>query len=274
MTFQSMGDLLPNGPTATDLGERTDECETHGPFRSTGFRYEIGKSRGYERWTRCPQCNLEAERAQVLAQQQARAAEQQTLLEDKLGSTAIPKKFLERTIDTFVVDTPEKARAKKSCQYYVDNFESMLSRGMGIVMSGSTGTGKSHLACGILMGILPAHVGVYTTFMGMLGMIRDTYEKGSKQSEREVIARLSRVPLLVIDEIGVQRGTDDEHVQLFGILNARYNDKLPTILLTNQDRDGLQVFVGDRLFDRITETTRWLDFNWSSYRATMREQNQ
>lgn len=275
MTFQSIGDLLPDGPVSTDLGQRQASCETHGPFTSSGMRMEIGRSKGFERWTHCPVCNAEERAKHKRDVAAAEAAQQQAHLAEMLGNAAIPPRFLGRTIDDFVAVSREQIFAKKTSLYYAQHFaDSMLPRGKGLVMSGQRGTGKSHLACGILQAILPGHVGVFTTFMGMLNMIRSTYAADSKQSERNVIDRLCRVPLLVIDEIGVQRGTEDEHLQLFGILNSRYNDKLPVILLTNQDREGLERFVGDRLYDRITETTRWLSFTWDSYRPTMREQDQ
>ena len=76
------------------------------------------------------------------------------------------------------------------------------------------------------------------------------------------------VPLLVIDEIGVQYGTDSEQTILFDVLDKRYRDMRPTILLTNQNTIGLKAFIGERAFDRLTETARWVAFDWPSHRRT------
>ena len=87
-----------------------------------------------------------------------------------------------------------------------------------------------------------------------------------------VIARFSEVPLLVIDEIGVQYGTDGEQTVLFEILDRRYREMMPTILLTNQGAEGLRTFIGDRSFDRLRENSRWVTFDWDSYRKQARSQ--
>jgi DNA replication protein DnaC len=46
----------------------------------------------------------------------------------------------------------------------------------------------------------------------------------------------------------------------------------PTILLTNQDKAGLKTFIGERAFDRLTETSRWIPFDWASYRLQARKE--
>lgn len=266
MAFQPIGDLL-SGPVSESLGQREDHCQLHGAFTTRGMRFLLGKRR--EHWSGCPACAGEVAEKERLARMQVDAAEQAVSLERMLGQTALPERFRDRTFDNYQVEAGNKlqARALGTCRKYVDVFDSkMLPEGTGLILMGQRGTGKSHLAGAILKGLLPRHVGVYTTFMAMLHSIRATYDKGSLVTERQVIERLSSVPLLVIDEIGVQRGTDDEHIQLFGIIDNRYGRKLPTILLTNQDEAGIERFVGDRLYDRLVETSHMVKFDWASHR--------
>jgi len=78
--------------------------------------------------------------------------------------------------------------------------------------------------------------------------------------------------LLVLDEIGVQYGTDGEQTILFDVLDRRYRDLKPSILLTNQDKAGFKQYIGERVFDRLTETSKWVAFDWQSYRATARRE--
>ena len=267
-SFQKIGELLGDVPISTSLGRQSRTCEQHGLFESEGLQINVGKNAGYQRWSGCPECVRRGEEDARQAELRKEARREAEKLKELLGYTAIPERFVGRTLDNYQATTPEQARALKVCRYYAQTFsDSMLPRGMGIIMSGKPGTGKSHLATAILQALLPGHVGVYTTFMGMMNMIRSTYDAGSQITERKVLEKLSKVSLLVIDEIGVQRGTEDEHLQLFGIIDARYSAKLPTIILTNQDRDGLAKFVGDRLYDRLMETSRWIDFSWDSYRT-------
>lgn len=57
--------------------------------------------------------------------------------------------------------------------------------------------------------------------------------------------------MIVIDEIGVQKGSDAERRILFSILENRMTDKYPTILISNLNAESLSDLIGERLYDRI-----------------------
>lgn len=253
------------------LGTRTSTCLKHGVFESIGRRFTTGKR--METWTSCPGCK-EDERAEADRKDaEAKAAWQREHLERLLNQTAIPQRFLDRTFDNWRVTNDGQLHAVKVAMEYVANFDSHHANGLSLVFSGAAGTGKSHLAAAILKGILPRHVGVYMTFMGMIRLIRETWRPDSKRTESQVIAELGTLPLLVLDEIGVQYGTEAEHTLLFEVMDRRYRDQKPSILLTNQDKDGFKRFVGDRVYDRMTETARWVSFDWGSYRTQARKEH-
>ena len=255
-----------------DLGEQERSCEKHGQYISSGKKFTVGKGR--EVWTMCPSCRDEMESMAETAKQELTLRSRQQELEKKLNQTAIPKRFLDRGFDNWVAANDAQVNALRIAQEYVANFDSHHANGKSLIFSGGPGTGKSHLATAILRGILPRHVGVYLTFMGMIRLIRETWHPSSTRKESEVIADLGTLPLLVIDEIGVQYGTDAEHTLLFEVMDRRYRDQLPTILLTNQDTAGFKRFVGDRVYDRLRETARWVSFDWDSYRARARRGQQ
>ena len=108
--------------------------------------------------------------------------------------------------------------------------------------------------------------------MEVIQHIRSTWRKDSEASEVDLLAEFGQVPLLVIDEIGMQYGTESEQNHLFDVLDRRYRDMMPTILLTNQNRDGFRQYVGDRIYDRMTECARWVPFPWESYRPIARKE--
>ena len=70
--------------------------------------------------------------------------------------------------------------------------------------------------------------------------------------------------------MGIQAGTDNEKAVLFDVVDRRYSEKRPTIFVTNLDADGLHEFVGDRIWDRLTEIVRWVPFTWGSQRPRAR----
>lgn len=260
----------PDSPNIASLGERSVVCETHGEYVSTGARY----FRRTEVWSSCPQCA--ADEAQQQARQRAEREQAAVLerLEGAIRRAAVPPRFVGRTFDGFVADTEPRQRALAVARGYADTFGERAHKGHGLVFSGQPGTGKSHLAAAILQSIMPQRVGLYVTCMGLIRMVRNTWRRTSEQSEADVLEMLSSVPLLVVDEVGVQYGTDGEQTVLFEVLDQRYQDLMPTILITNQDKDGFKGYVGERVFDRLTETSRWVAFDWESYRTQARKAGQ
>lgn len=254
-----------------DLGIRTSTCGKHGDFESRGRKFMSGKR--IEVWSGCPSCKDEEAEEAGRKEAEARAVLERDRIDRMLQQTAIPQRFLDRTFDNWRVTNDGQGHALKVAREYVANFDSHHATGSSLVFSGAAGTGKSHLAAAILKGILPRHVGAYMTFMGMVRLIRETWRPDSKRSESQVITELGTLPLLVLDEIGVQYGTDAEHTLLFEVMDRRYRDQKPSILLTNQDKEGFKRFVGDRVYDRMTETARWVTFDWSSYRVQARKEH-
>jgi DNA replication protein DnaC len=272
MTARSLESLVAGAVTSArpmrmDLGERAEVCEQHGPFTSKGERF-FSRT---EVWSKCPACVELERKANAEHAQQDAARRERERLESFIDRAAIPRRFIGRGFDNFTVQSPDQQRALDAARGYADTFEQRFRAGHGLVFSGMPGTGKSHLAVAILQAVLPRHTGLYVTCMGVIRMVRNTWRRESQQSEQQVLDMLSGVDLLVIDEIGVQYGTDGEQTVLFEVLDLRYQDQRPTILLTNQDKDGFKSYVGDRSFDRLTETSRWVAFDWPSHRAAARK---
>lgn len=250
------------------LGDRDADCTEHGPYTSAGVRY-MGKR---EIWTPCPACEdirLAAER-QAEAQKQAERARQH--MEYLLQEAAIPARFVGRTLDNFRAETDAQRAALAISREFAENFKAHAKRGDSLIFSGLPGTGKSHLAMAVLQALMPEHCGLYQTCMGVIRHVRATWRKDSERSESDVLKILADVPLLVIDEIGVQYGTDGEQTILFDVLDRRYREMRPSIFLTNQDKKGFKEYIGERTFDRLTETSRWVPFDWPSYRPTARKE--
>lgn len=255
------------GRSIEAIGRMQFSCARHGEYMANGTRL---KSRDV--WSTCPGCAADRK-----AKEEAERIREQALREANtrlyhLQQAAIPQRFIERTLDTFKATTSEQQHAFRIATDFASNFESHYKKGSWLVFSGLPGTGKSHLAAGILQAIMPAYLGKYFTCMEVIQYIRSTWRKESEASEVDVLSEFASLPLLVIDEIGMQYGTESEQNHLFDVLDRRYRDMMPTILLTNQNKEGFRQYVGDRIYDRMTECARWVPFAWDSYRPTARRE--
>lgn len=80
-----------------------------------------------------------------------------------------------------------------------------------------------------------------------------------EKRDGQTINYLSQVPLLIIDEIGVNYGTESERIELYELFNARWENMLPTIIISNlvpKDKDGkpdMVSMLGQRIMDRICD---------------------
>ena len=244
--------------------DREASCPEHGAFVSRNIIRGI--------WSKCPECEearrLECEKAEAEDRQKRAAERHQTML----GAAAIPKRFIGRSFGTFRAETDAQRHALTVARDYADEFDGYARRGAGLILSGMPGTGKSHLASAILQALMVRADVRYVTCLDMIRAVRDTWRRDSERTETQLLAYLRDLDLLVIDEVGMQYGTDGEQTILFDVLDRRYREVRPTVLLTNQDKEGLKAFVGDRTYDRLAETCRWVPFDWQTYRPTARRE--
>lgn len=243
--------------------DQPQTCEVHGEYMA---RHIIG-----HRFSKCPTCTVET---QAKEQSDREHAEKQAKIDARMARSGIAERFKDRDFNNYIATTDGQRAALQIARAYADDFDEHWKAGTGLTFSGKPGTGKSHLAMAVISQIIQSlkSYGQYTTCMELIREVRNTWRKDSPESEMDVIARFSEVPLLVIDEIGVQYGTDGEQTVLFEILDRRYREMMPSILLTNQGAEGLRTFIGDRSFDRLRENSRWVAFEWDSFRKQARGQ--
>ncbi|MNY40698.1 DNA replication protein DnaC [compost metagenome] len=67
----------------------------------------------------------------------------------------------------------------------------------------------------------------------------------------------------------MQNGTDSERLIVSEIINTRYEQMKPTVLISNFTVKQLEDFMGYRAMDRILESAAVLAFDWESQRGRL-----
>ncbi len=243
---------------------RAASCESHGDYTSTAFK--LGDR--ILHWSACPLCAASAKTEREQATAQRDAEERQKRLESRLNKTGIPMRYRSKDFGTFIADSDEKEKALVVAMEFANNFAKHRATGSTLLFLGLPGTGKSHLAISIAKHVMLTQTVLYTSAIDAVRMIRDTWSRTSTQTESQILSLLASIDLLILDEVGVQYGTEAEQITLFDIIDKRYRDLMPTILLTNQNSKGLREFLGDRSYDRLKENGTSVLFKWSSHRGT------
>lgn len=152
----------------------------------------------------------------------------------------------------------------------------------GIVMFyGLRGTGKSRMAYEVAKNAnLPKRMfpsstrtsftktrpAIYRSAMRIFIDLRDTYRRDSETSEKKLMDTYAGAALLVIDEAQERGETDFENRKLTAIIDARYADARPTIIIGNYTRQQFAANLSDSIIDRVRENGGGINFDWESYR--------
>lgn len=249
------------------IGKRAAVCPAHGPFESIGTNL-----RGREVWSTCAACHADEVQAEQDALAQRRAEIVAKEREEAIGAACIPLRFRGLSFATYNAETPEQRATLARVRDYAENFAERCKQGRGLVLAGKPGTGKTHLAASLALSLVDSGAWVqYVTCMGLIRMVRETWGKDAERTERQVVKLLGQqIDLLLIDEVGVQYGTESEQHILFEILDKRYAEMRSTVLITNQDKASFSALIGERVADRLRQTHDWLAFDWPSYRKQAR----
>ena len=133
---------------------------------------------------------------------------------------------------------------------YVDHWETMKADNIGCMFWGGVGTGKSYLAGCIANALMEKEVAVcMINFATILNDLATSFE-----GRNEYIARLCRYPLLILDDFGMEHGTEYGLEQVFHVIDSRYRSGRPLIVTTNIPLDELhkpEDIAHARIYDRL-----------------------
>lgn len=157
---------------------------------------------------------------------------------------------------------PAVAKAKA----YVDAWDDMKSSGIGLMLWGGVGTGKTYLAAAIANELLD---------QGKRVLMRDFSEISNISifDADEYVASLSSYDLVILDDLGAERKSEFALQNVFNVVNRRWESGKPMIVTTNlsikemkalSEKDELQY---QRIYDRVFDMCTPICVNGASRRV-------
>jgi DNA replication protein DnaC len=188
-----------------------------------------------------------------------------------LAAAHIPRRYEHCELASYTPDFPgahpSLGLAHLTAFRFVEEYDPR--DGTGLLIIGKIGTGKTHLAVGIIKELILTR-GIpclFYDYRELLKEIQNSYNATVQTTELDVLRPVFETDVLVLDELGAVKPTEWVWDTVSLILNSRYNDNRTTIITTNfedQPAAGVATFVsparaatrGETLGDRIGERMR------------------
>ena len=209
-----------------------------------------------------------------------------------IARTKIPKRYEHCTLESYDTAYPSATRSLKaahiSARKFVESYP-LETQGTGLLLTGSIGIGKTHLAVGILQALVQERgaTGLFYDYRELLKQVQNSYNRQVQATELEILAPVFEAEILVLDELGANKPTDWVWDTVAHILNTRYNDRRTTIITTNYPNAGplgtaadpgpgrssreetLGDRIGERMRSRLQEMCVVVEMNGVDFRQTV-----
>ena len=222
---------------------------------------------------------------------------QQARSQSLLAAARIPKRYEHCELSNFEFDGPHRGLASArmaACRFA----EEYPMENTGLLLVGSIGVGKTHLAVGIIKElILSKNIScLFYDYRELLKQIQNSYNDSVKATELDVLRPVFDTEVLVLDELGAVKPTEWVWDTVSLILNTRYNDNRTTIITTNfpdepagepyassgadfaraqraTRRETLGDRIGERMRSRLTEMCRIVKMEGEDFRQKFKSAN-
>jgi DNA replication protein DnaC len=186
-----------------------------------------------------------------------------------LGRAHIPRRYEHCILESYDTNLPYSHRTQVSARLTAKKFVEgypLETGGRGLLLTGSIGVGKTHLAVAILQALVTERgaTGLFYDYRDLLKQVQNSYNSQVRETELEVLRPVFEAEVLVLDELGASKPTDWVWDTVAHILNTRYNDRRTTIITTNYanagplgtEASGRTLVREETLGDRIGERMR------------------
>jgi len=252
----------------------------------------------------CPLCEGTGWKAVLTASSSGRSERRVTRCDCQLRARAhsllaaarIPRRYEHCELTNYDTDFPGAHPSLAEAHFLASNFAKKCDpRGdKGLLIIGKIGTGKTHLAVGILRDLILNRglACLFYDYRELLKEIQNSYNSTVQTTELDVLRPVFETDVLVLDELGAVKPTEWVWDTVSLILNTRYNDNRTTIITTNfEDQpaagasgslspvraatraETLGDRIGERMRSRLHEMCRMVTLDGTDFRQKFRSAN-
>ena len=213
-------------------------------------------------------------------------------IERTLNLARVPPRYLDCSLDGFDYGGHASLGHAFAKCYKFANLFPYETKGVGLMLTGAPGNGKTHLAVSILKQVIATRgaVGYFWEHKELLEKLRSFYDVRTAGGEETLLRTVITCDLLVLDDLGDISVSDWSWDTTAYILNSRYNENRSTIITTNRPneparatrigeessqlaerrieykRETLGDRIGDRMWSRLQEMCVTLHLQGSDFR--------
>ena len=145
-----------------------------------------------------------------------------------------------------------------------------------VLLIGPPGVGKSHIATAIALGAIRA--GYRVLVRSAFDLAQDFLEAEALQQRKQLVGRLTKIDLLVIEDFGMKRLGPNAAEDLLEVF-VRRHERGSTLVTTNRPTQDWGVFLGDipaatAILDRFLSHAELVQMQGKSYRMHQRSLRQ
>lgn len=221
----------------------------------------LSKSDGTTRTVRCA-CDCSVAQNAREAEEKRKRDRMQYL--DSMRRTGFPDEEMRKW--TFTESDHADPKTENVARKYVANFNAMREKGIGLLLCGTVGTGKSYLAASIANALIDQGTPcLMTNFSRIISRISEKFG-----GDQKYLDNLNRFDLLVIDDLGAERDTEFMWEKVMDVIDARYRAGLPIIITTNlsmrqlSDQSDIR---RQRVYSRLREMCIFLEVQGADRRG-------
>lgn len=154
----------------------------------------------------------------------------------------------------FSEDDRKNEKLSDAMLRYASQWDEMKEQNIGLLLYGPVGTGKSFYAACIANALIDREKPVPVLMTGLSRIINTV--SGMFEGKQEYIDEIVHYPLLILDDIGTERGTEYALEQVYSVIDARYRTGLPLIVTTNTPIEKIkapETLAQQRIYSRLLQ---------------------